>query len=618
MKKFLLILTLATIGRTSHLHAQINAYAKVNTISGKTLTLSNVNQTWHSFAAGEQVIVLQMKDKVIGSNTGNNANFGKISTIASVGNFETATINTISGTTMKLTAALTKTYNTNLNGSVQVISFNQLSAGDYTLSSAVRALAWDGDVGGVVAFQVGGTLTLANSVSADGSGFRGGSSSADFELGCDPSTYNSILGIYGYKGESIDGTLTYGYNTRTGRGPLASGGGGGSDDNGGGGGGANYSAGGEGGEGWGCSLTTASGGLGGIGLGLYISAGRVFMGGGGGGGQQNNDVGSSGGSGGGIVFIRANTLKTSCSSSVNISASGLAAANSGNDGAGGAGAGGAIILSVKNFLVSSSCPLNVVSNGGNGGNVTDPGAHGGGGGGGQGAIIYSYALPSTNITNTAHNGAGGLNSGSAGATSAANGGGTDNAGIMANLPTLLPVNFVSFDAVKSGQSDWLSWTVSALSQHTQFTIQRSADGLSFQDIGVVDGIVDGTGTGSYVYTDQSPLMGKNFYRIRATDGSEEEKYSTTHLIDWAAAAAAFRLSPNPSQGAFTIQLMGVSTGSVLVQIEDLSGAIVYQSQSVVNAGMITVRLDKALPAGIYLVRVSTKDGAETGKLLIGR
>ena len=47
--------------------AQINAYAKVTSVAAKTLNLSNVNQTYHTFAAGEQIIIMQMQDNVIGS-----------------------------------------------------------------------------------------------------------------------------------------------------------------------------------------------------------------------------------------------------------------------------------------------------------------------------------------------------------------------------------------------------------------------------------------------------------------------------------------------------------------------------------------------------------------------
>jgi len=596
-------------------YAQINAYAKVTAISGKTLTLSNINQSVHTFTAGEPVLIIQMKDNVIGANTANTAAFGSISSIANAGVYEVAAIATVSGTTMTLTANPAHTYNTATNASVQVVSFNVLSTTDYTTGSAITAIPWDGNVGGIVAFQVGGTLTLANSVSADGLGFRGGGRSGNFQLNCEPNVYDNISSNYAFKGEGIDGSTTITYTTHTGRGPLANGGGGGSDDNAGGGGGGNYTAGGQGGPGWGCTGASVSGGLGGVVLGPYISGGRVFMGGGGGGGQQNNSVASVGSAGGGIIFIKANKLVTSCSGSVSISASGAAAANSGGDGSGGAGGGGGIVLAINTFAVPTGCPLNIKASGGNGGNVIDPSTLGGGGGGGQGTVIFSASLPTANITTAANNGIGGFNI-SDGSSSAGNGTGINNAGIMSGVPILLPVDFLSFSAAKSGQQNILSWTVSQLYQYTQFSIQRSSDGVSFRDIGTVDGIVDGRSTANYVFTDPSPSPGKNYYRVRQTDLSGAEKYTVISLVDWTDAVAAFRISPNPAHGSFTIQLLNVSTGPVMLSIEDISGAVVYRSSSMANSGRIAVSLNKAVPAGIYFIRVRTATDTETGKIIL--
>lgn len=612
----MLILTFSAICATRSSFAQINAYAKVTAISGKTLTLSNINQSYHTFVAGEGVLLIQMKDNVIGSNTANTSAFGTIAGIASAGAYEAATIASVSGTSMTLTTNPVNTYNTGTNGSVQVVSFNLLSATNYTLSSAVTGVAWNGNVGGVVAFQVGGTLTLSNSVSADGIGFRGGAGSGNYESTCEPSVYDATSSNYAYKGEGIDGSSTITYTTHTGRGPLANGGGGGSDDNGGGGGGSNYTSGGQGGQGWTCTTTNASGGLGGLGLGTYIALGRVFMGGGGGGGQQNNSVGTSGGNGGGIVFIKANQLATSCSGSVSISASGNAAGNSGNDGAGGAGAGGSVVLAIKTFAATSSCPLNLKANGANGGSVTDPNAHGGGGGGGQGAVVFSVALPTANITTTTNNGNGGLNSSSSGSASAGGGGGTSSTGILTSFPILLPVDFLSFSAAKSGQQDVVSWSCSRLDQYVQFFVQRSADGISFHDIGVVDGLVDGRAVASYSFNDASPLNGKNFYRVRRIDALGAEGFSGIEAVDWKGAAASFRIFPNPVSGPFMVQLVAGVTEPVSVQIEDMSGAVVYRSQELATAGRVNVSLGRHLPAGIYIIRVGSRAGVETGKMLI--
>ena len=51
----------------------LNAYAKVSAISGAktTLTVTNVNEASHTFTVGGQVVVMQMQDDVIGTNTTN-------------------------------------------------------------------------------------------------------------------------------------------------------------------------------------------------------------------------------------------------------------------------------------------------------------------------------------------------------------------------------------------------------------------------------------------------------------------------------------------------------------------------------------------------------------------
>ena len=111
----------------------LNAYAKVTSISGAktTLTVTNVNETSHTFTVGGTVIVMQMQDDVIGTNTTNVAAFGNLSAIANAGNYEVAVISarspaTGTPTNITLSSALANTFNTGSNSSVQVITFRDL------------------------------------------------------------------------------------------------------------------------------------------------------------------------------------------------------------------------------------------------------------------------------------------------------------------------------------------------------------------------------------------------------------------------------------------------------------------------------------------------------------
>lgn len=139
------------------LNAQINGYAKVTSIAGTVLSVSNVNQTSHNFIVGDGVVIMQMQDDVIGTNTADNASFGDLSAINNAGYYEIAYITAVNGTTTAGFSSATPTtitvdglahsYSTGANSSLQLITFRQMSAGNYATTGNITALAWDGNVG---------------------------------------------------------------------------------------------------------------------------------------------------------------------------------------------------------------------------------------------------------------------------------------------------------------------------------------------------------------------------------------------------------------------------------------------------------------------------------------
>jgi hypothetical protein len=541
-----------------HAKAQfINGYARVTNISGTTLTLSNVDEVSDTFEDGEQIILMQMQGNVIG-NTTNTANFGDLGSIGSVGLYEVCTIffHTESAglpTTITVVSSLRNTYTTNANSSVQIITYPKFGSPNFTTTANMQARGWNGNVGGVIAFQVDGILTLAHNITADGAGFRGGSRSVNYYPGgttCDGSYYiaTSNHTNNGAKGESIYRTTTIDYDYARGK-NLNGGGGGNALINAGGAGGGNFRAGGNGGIGWnntptGCS--PSAGGLGGIGLELQYTASRAFMGGGGGGGQQNDTQASNGGNGGGIVLLRANSIRTTGTCGLVISANGTNASDGGNDGKGGGGAAGNIILEVSNWNIVATCPLTVRANGGNGGNVNSS-LHGGGGGGGQGSVRYSSAIPTTNVTTTTTAGTGGCND--SGCTSrAANATGPNNAGIAGLVRTPLPMQLVYFGGELQQDIVVLKWEVVRFVPILLFEIERTSDGLHWETIGNRE---PSSQLLEYEYIDNQLFAGTVYYRLKQIGMGQEVAYSNIVPISRKITAEQVSLYPNPaSQKAF--------------------------------------------------------------------
>ena len=603
----------------------LNSYAKVTAIAGNVFSVSNVNETFDTFEDGEEIVIMQMQDDVIGTNTADLTTFGDLSAISSAGLYEVRTILSHTETaglpaTITISVATTNTYHIGTNSAVQIISYRNMGApSNYTTTANITAVAWDGNIGGVIALYIPGTLTLANNITANAVGFRGGARSADDNTACNSTPYKSGSNIYGYKGEGIykatDATFT---NARA---KILSGGGAGSANNGGGGGGGNYTGGGIGGPGWTC-LATQGYGYGGIALSSSISSGRIFMGGGGGGGQQNNTVASAGANGGGIILIKATKLTTTGSCGpLNITANGGTAANSGNDGSGGAGAAGSIILSIPTFTISGTCLLTIAANGGTGGTVGDPGAHGGGGAGGQGYIAFSGVKPTTNVTVTTLNGVAGCNNNAAPCTNAAGAAtGTDNTGIVAGATIALPIELLKFTATTCDNDVCLDWVTASETNNDYFTIDKTKDGSLFETVGIIDGAGNSSSVLNYSSLDKVPYEGVSYYRLKQTDFNGAYSYSNLEMVNFKVQNLEFNLYPNPNNGnSINISFTEQIGEKVVIVVYDSMGREIY-SKVIMALGKedVAYPIDPShgLAKGIYMIIATSSKSTFSKKLIV--
>lgn len=599
----------------------INGYARVTAINGNDFTVSNLDQTGDNFEVGQLVVIMQMQDDVIGSNTANDTSFGLLSNIQNTGIYELAAVDAIDGnSTNGFTKAsfdtisfitVANTYNIGTHASVQIISFNELAAGNYTTTANLLALDWDGNVGGVLAVNVPDTLVMNHELIANGRGFRGGSVSNNNNGPiCDSAStviFKSSNNEYGFKGEGIYRSTAA--DEETARARILNGGGGGADHNGGGGGGGNYSEGGEGGIGYNNCTSFPTGGFGGVGLSAHISASRVFMGGGGGGGQQNNSNGTDGGDGGGIILVKASVVKTNPCTVLDIAVNGETTPDGSNDGGGGGGAGGSIIFDVDAWDLSSSCVLSIEANGGNGSSSLTGSVHGGGGGGSQGVIIFSGAAPDSNATFETNNGDGGCNDNSSPCTSTASSpSSADSSGVVSNGTGPLPIRLISFTARQKDRLALLHWVTNWEENNDHFQIQKSTDAVNFESIARVSG-KNGTGIQEYSFVDDRTSSGISYYRLKQVDQDGSAFYSTIKSIELSKASKEFNFKfyPNPADQELIIQ--AASEDLIQIKIYNMVGQSVDDQCEYIRESKNQVRVDiSRLGQGTYFIRGALNAG----------
>ncbi len=595
--------------------AQVNAYANVTGVVGQVISVASVNETFDTFEDGEVAIIMQMQADVCGANVANNPSFGNMASTGVAGKWEVITIATHTEiaslpNTITTGSPLTNIYQFNARSRVQLISFPQFGAPNWTSIAPITAIPWNGTTGGVVAFGVPEKLTLMFDVDANGAGFRGGSASADLTAACNTVTFATASSGYGAKGEGIQRVDVPA--VQYGKGKFVTGGGGGSPNNAGGGGGGYVTVGGAGGNGYTCAA--GAGGLGGVSIFPILYYDRFFMGGGGGGGQQNNSAGGNGGNAGGIVIIKADTLCTvgTCPL-IRIRANGnIGGSSIGNpsDGAGGGGSGGTVYLDVNVVKTPLTCPLVCTANGGNGGNVTNtalsPGdwvdTGGGGGGGGQGLVFCAAAIvPGSGVTASTAAGVGGIHQPSG--TRAGSGPGLPNAGVQGFGGTIiLPVELLYFAATDATRGVELDWATASEHDNAWFNVQRSVDGVEWTRIDRIPGARNSQSELNYSSFDPDPARGINYYRLMQEDFDGAVHFSNVAAVDHTS-TNGLSLYPNPVQHELHVLLSDDDVNELT--ITDAAGRTVMQRSVAGGSAIIDM---STVPPGSYVISATAPMG----------
>ncbi len=169
----------------------------------------------------------------------------------------------------------------------------------------------------------------------------------------------------------------------------------------------------------------------------------------------------------------------------------------------------------------------------------------------------------------------------------------------------LPVAFSRFEIYKNKSVVQLEWELDNEKNNSGFEIERSANGISWGNIGWVGSkAVGGNGSNktTYNFTDLSPLSGNNFYRLKQTDFDGKYEYSPIRFVN-ISINNAIKIAPNPASESVTISNL---VGGETITIYDMTGRNVNKLKSTSSGINIDLR---SLSNGVYNIHISCNDGS---------
>lgn len=230
------------------------------------------------------------------------------------------------------------------------------------------------------------------------------------------------------------------------------------------------------------------------------------------------------------------------------------------------------------------------------------------GGNGDGWSGNSYRQPANNIYNGGNGDGWANNSYRQPANNIYNGGSGDGWG-SAYLPaTSLPVSFLYFTASqKNERAIVLAWKSSREINSSYFEVQKSNDGILYMAIGRI-AAAGATGVATdYNFTDQEPINGPNYYRLKQVDLDGRFVYTPSRLVRFEERSNALvKYYPNPTTGILNILVTGqLKTEAKIINVFNATGEVIWQLKAgLTNLGVIPVDLS-GFTKGIYFIQVKT-------------
>ncbi len=182
---------------------------------------------------------------------------------------------------------------------------------------------------------------------------------------------------------------------------------------------------------------------------------------------------------------------------------------------------------------------------------------------------------------------------------------------------VFPVELTHFSGAFDQSGVTLEWATASELNNDHFLIQRSVDGVAFEDLGSVVGAGTTQQLTNYTYTDNDPISDDLYYRLKQVD--MDGSFHFSHIIRLTSVSSfapsiSLTVYPNPASTNVTIESQSL-TPITSVSVIDLQGNEVLRQAIEQSASKHMVNLEH-LNQGVYILKVQAGMEQYTKRMLV--
>jgi len=169
----------------------------------------------------------------------------------------------------------------------------------------------------------------------------------------------------------------------------------------------------------------------------------------------------------------------------------------------------------------------------------------------------------------------------------------------------LPVELKSFTGKIAGDLNRIEWTTQTEKNVAWHIVERSGDGLNWQELSRQAGQASSLTPIQYTFDDIRPLQ-KSYYRLRSIDFDGASSLSSIVVLTRKPAGLGIeRVFPSPTQDRLTIDFSTSAETDAIIRVSSITGQTVLEEQVTGVKGSHSTTLSlQSLPAGVYIVSLS--------------
>lgn len=181
---------------------------------------------------------------------------------------------------------------------------------------------------------------------------------------------------------------------------------------------------------------------------------------------------------------------------------------------------------------------------------------------------------------------------------------------------VLPVEFKDFEAELLNDKTELHWSTASERNNSFFTIERSANGIDFTELKKVNTVGNSNGMTDYHETDENPLTGISYYRIRQTDGDGRSTFTNIVAVSKEIELLEMTASPVPATDYLKIAYNSSNENTFRLNVYNLSGQLIHDEVIESKKGYNQTFIDVAqYEKGIYYLNIAGNGVTQKTKFL---